>query len=181
MEGAKDVLPDLLAPGLRLVFCGTAAGPTSARLGQYYAGAGNRFWPMLHDSGLTPHRFRPADYALLLDLGIGLTDVAKLAWGLDHQLPREELGAAARRRLLAKIEALRPRILAFTSKRAAQAALGAVAAYGPQAPLPGGTLPWVLPSPSGLARRWWDPGPWRDLGDAVRAISPPRDEGEASG
>ncbi len=152
------------------MFCGTAAGPASARLGHYYAGRGNRFWEMLHRSGLTPRLFQPAQFTDLLPLGIGLTDVAKLASGLDHQLPRDELGLLARRRLLAKIEQLAPRVLAFTSKRAGQAALGHIADYGPQPALPCGTLPWVLPSPSGLARRWWDERPWLALGKTVAQV-----------
>lgn len=159
-----EVLPDLLRPGLRLVFCGTAAGPRSALLGQYYAGRGNRFWPTLFRAGLTPRLFAPVEFPELLALGIGLTDVAKLAWGLDHQLPRDELGVMARARLMAKIEALAPRILAFTSKRAAAAGLGRRVDYGPQPALPGGTVPWVLPSPSGLARASWDEAPWLALG-----------------
>lgn len=168
----RAVLPDLLRPGLRLVLCGTAAGPASARLGQYYAGPGNRFWEMLHRSGLTPRRFAPAEFPRLLALGIGLTDVAKLAAGLDHQLPAAELGPLARARLLAKIEAAAPACLAFTSKRAALAALGTVEGYGPQGRSIGRTACWVLPSPSGLARRWWDETPWLALGQTVAALSP---------
>ena len=149
------------------MFCGTGAGPVSARLGLYYAAPGNRFWPTLFKVGLTPTLFAPSQYPDLLPLGIGLTDVAKLAWGLDHQLPADELGPAARARLLEKIERLAPRVLAFTSKRAARAALGKVTSYGPQAPLLGQTLPWVLPSTSGLARGSWDEAPWRALAEAV--------------
>src|SRR3546814_7604122 len=55
------VLPDVLAPGLRLVFCGSAAGRKSAELGAYYAGPGNKFWPTLYEIGLTPRHFRPQD------------------------------------------------------------------------------------------------------------------------
>ena len=55
-----SVLPDVLAPGLRAVFCGTAAGTKSAIAGAYYAGPGNKFWPTLHAIGLTPRRFAPA-------------------------------------------------------------------------------------------------------------------------
>jgi len=172
VPATADVLPDLLAPGLRLVFCGTGAGPVSARLGLYYAAPGNRFWSTLHRVGLTPTLFAPSQYPDLLPLGIGLTDVAKLAWGLDHQLPADELGPAARERLLAKIERLEPKVLAFTSKRAARAALGKVTSYGAQTPLLGRTLPWVLPSTSGLARGSWDEAPWRDLAERVRDLSP---------
>jgi TDG/mug DNA glycosylase family protein len=167
----SDVLPDLLRPGLRLVFCGTGAGPVSAKLGLYYAAPGNRFWPTLHRVGLTPTLFAPSQYPDLLPLGIGLTDVAKLAWGLDSDLPADELGPLARARLLEKIERLAPRVLAFTSKRAARAALGRVTSYGAQTPLLGQTLPWVLPSTSGLARGSWDEAPWQELGERVRALS----------
>src|ERR1700753_3045292 len=54
------VLPDVLEPGLRVVFCGTAPGTASARAGAYYAGPGNRFWVTLHEVGLTPVLLRPA-------------------------------------------------------------------------------------------------------------------------
>lgn len=166
----SEVLPDLLRPGLRLVFCGTGAGPVSAKLGLYYAAPGNRFWPTLYKVGLTPTLFAPSQYPDLLPLGIGLTDVAKLAWGLDSDLPADELGPLARARLLAKIEVLQPRILAFTSKRAARAGLGRVAGYGPHSVRIGQTLPWVLPSTSGLARGAWDEAPWRELADRVLSL-----------
>ncbi|MCE8471073.1 hypothetical protein LZ189_18835, partial [Rhodovulum sulfidophilum] len=52
--GSEDILPDFVAPDLRSVFCGMAAGPRSAELGLYYAGHGNRFWPVLHRAGLVP-------------------------------------------------------------------------------------------------------------------------------
>jgi TDG/mug DNA glycosylase family protein len=57
------VLPDYLAPNLRLVICGTAAGKASAARGHYYAGLGNRFWEYLQVSGLTPVRLHPEDDA----------------------------------------------------------------------------------------------------------------------
>lgn len=154
---------------MRLVFCGTAAGPTSARLGQYYARPGNRFWEMLHRSGLTPERLQPADYARVLDYGIGLTDVVKHASGLDRDLDPAHLGEAAREALQARVTAVAPEVLAFTSKRAALAGLGEVAGYGEQPQRWGATRLWVLPSPSGSARRWWDEGPWLALGEVVRS------------
>ena len=83
---ADDVLTDLLQPGLRAVFCGTQAGTQSARRGAYYAGRGNRFWPTLHDVGLTPVRLAPEQYPMLLDYGIGLTDMAKKTSGADSLL-----------------------------------------------------------------------------------------------
>src|SRR3546814_18596882 len=65
------VLPDVLAPGLRLVFCGSAAGRKSAELGAYYAGPGNKSWPTLYEIGLTPRHFRPPEFRELRTLGIG--------------------------------------------------------------------------------------------------------------
>src|SRR5471030_1131625 len=70
----KQLVPDLLAPGLDLVFCGTALGPASFKARAYYANAGNAFWPTLHAVGLTPERFTPQRYPELLALRLGLTD-----------------------------------------------------------------------------------------------------------
>ena len=96
----KHVLPDRVKPGLKLVFCGTAAGRQSALQKLYYANKQNKFWRTLHAVGLTPRLFAPQDYPLLWDLGIGLTDIAKFHFGMDHQLPKDSLGAEA-------VEALR--------------------------------------------------------------------------
>src|SRR5579864_5438728 len=87
-----EILPDLLAPDLKIVFCGTAAGATSARLGQYYAHRRNLFWPTLHGIGLTPRQLDPSEFRLLLDWRIGLTDIAKRSSGMDGNLPAGSLG-----------------------------------------------------------------------------------------
>jgi len=153
-----------------VVFCGTAAGPTSARLGQYYARPGNRFWEALWRSGLTPERLAPAEFRRVLDYGIGLTDVVKFASGVDRDLDPEHLGELAQAALHERILAAAPRFLAFTSKRAALAGLGDIEGYGLQRRTLGETRLWVLPSPSGSARRWWDEAPWRALGRAVSRL-----------
>ena len=75
----KHVLPDRLRPGLKLVFCGTAAGRQSALQQAYYAHGQNRFWRTLYEVGLTPQLFLPQDYEKLWELGIGLTDIANEA------------------------------------------------------------------------------------------------------
>ena len=161
------VLPDLLRPGLALVFCGTAAGERSAREGAYYAHPGNLFWRALHEAGITPRRLAPAEFPQLLDLGIGLTDLAKRHSGNDADLPRDAFDVPA---LRAKVERYQPRLLAFTSKAAARAALGRpITAYGPQPECMGHTRVFALPSPSGQARRHWDLGPWRALGKCLAA------------
>ncbi len=164
-----DVLPDLVAPGLRLVICGTAAGTASARAGAYYAGPGNAFWPTLHAVGLTPRRFVPTEFRLLLDHGIGLTDVAKHGSGSDRAVGS---GGFDVPRLVALLERERPALLAFNGKNAAYAALGRPLAYGRQPAPFAGVETFVLPSTSGAARGHWDRGPWEELAAAVRAAAP---------
>ncbi len=163
------ILPDVLAPGLRVVFCGSAAGTASARAGAYYAGPGNAFWPTLHAVGLTPHRIAPADFRTVLDHGLGLTDLCKTGFGPDATLAREADDAAA---LAAKITRDRPRILAFNGKRAARVFLRValdhdLGGYGAQPVRLGPTAIHVLPSTSGQARRWWDERWWREVAEAA--------------
>ena len=154
------VLPDVLAPGLDLVIVGMAASAESARQGAYYAHPGNRFWRALHESGLTPRRLAPAEYALLPGFGIGLTDVCKAQSGADHELDRAHHDPAA---VIAKIGRMGPRAAAFNSKNADQLTLGRKVDYGPQAETIGATRLFVLPSTSGRATAYWDLGPWREL------------------
>jgi TDG/mug DNA glycosylase family protein len=164
---ARHILPDVLRPGLALVFCGTAAGKRSAAEGAYYAHPGNMFWQALHASGLTPRLLAPAEYPLLPAFGMGLTDLAKLHSGNDDELPRDAFDVPA---LRAKIERFAPGVVAFTSKAAARAALGRPAGYGPQPETIGPTRLFVLPSPSGQARGHWDLAPWLDLAALVATL-----------
>jgi len=168
MNGKKHVLPERLKPGLTLVFCGTAAGRQSALQKAYYAHAQNKFWRTLHETGLTPHLFAPRDYPALWDLGIGLTDIAKFAYGMDHQLPKDSLGGDAADALRARIRKVAPRFLAFTSLNAGRAVMGRKSMPGKQSEKIGDTEVWILPSPSPLASNHWDITPWRALAKAVR-------------
>ncbi len=102
-SSSAHVLPDLLKPGLKIVFCGTAAGNVSAARGAYYAHPQNRFWSALHAFGLTPRKLRPEDYAELPQWGLGLTDIAKHVSGMDRELPPGALGREACAALEAKI------------------------------------------------------------------------------
>ncbi|SEO55848.1 G/U mismatch-specific uracil-DNA glycosylase [Luteibacter sp. UNC138MFCol5.1] len=163
------VLPDLLEPGLRLVFCGTAAGTRSAREGAYYAHPGNMFWRTLFATGLTPRLLDPAEYPLLTSFGIGLTDLSKFHYGNDAELPVDAFDVAA---LEARIRRVAPGAIAFTSKHGGVAALGKGIGYGAQPATFAGVPAYVLPSPSGQARRSWDVGIWQALADAVRAQLP---------
>ncbi len=155
-----NVLPDLLASRLAIVFCGSAASGASARAGAYYAGPGNRFWPTLFATGLTPRQFRPREFREILKLGIGLTDMAKTVSGVDAALPAGADDAAGLRH---KVERYQPAILAFVGKRAGRALLSRPVEYGPQSETVGHTGLFVLPSPSGAAQRWWDENWWHAL------------------
>ena len=166
MTAGADILPDVLLPGLRLVFCGSAAGTASAKRGAYYAGPGNKFWPILAATGLTPRLLTPEEFVLLPDFGIGLTDLAKTAFGPDISIRPAHYDVAA---LTGRIKACRPGLLAFNGKRAAATFLGkssSMVTYGEQsAPLDFPPI-FVLPSTSGLASGNWDASYWHRL--AVR-------------
>lgn len=157
----RHLVPDLLAPGLDLVFCGTAPSPASFKARAYYANPGNAFWPTLHAVGLTPERLVPARYPELLTLGIGLTDLNKTEYGSDHELSPHAMDAAA---LHTKLRRFRPAAVAFTSKHAASLALGVKSpAYGRQVEPIEGAVAFVLASPSGRARSFWTLAPWREV------------------
>jgi TDG/mug DNA glycosylase family protein len=162
------VLPDVLAPDLDILFCGTAAGTASARLRAYYAGPGNAFWRTLHEVGLIPVALRPQEFARCIEWRIGFTDLAKHVFGSDNVLESTHFDGA---RLCRLILEYRPRMLAFTSKRAAGEFLGRPVAYGLLAETIGSARCFVLPSPSGAARRYWNPHHWRELA-RLRAGSP---------
>lgn len=141
-------LPSILAPGLDLVLCGTAVGEQSAARGHYYAGRGNQFWRLLHDSGLTPTLLTPEDDRRLPEYGIGLTDLAPgITQSHDRGL-RYDIAA-----LTTTITAHAPRVLAFTSLTGGRAAARAFGAgkvgLGQQDWTIGPAQVWVLPSSSG--------------------------------
>ena len=164
---ARRMLEDLLAPDLRLVVCGSAAGRRSAELGHYYAGPGNKFWATLALVGLTPRRLAPAEWRSLLEHGIGLTDLVKGQAGGDSEL---DFARADRDALRAKLLRFHPRLLCFNGKRAAQEFFGRRdVEYGIQVESVGATRLFVAPSTSGAASGAWDPAPWRALARRVRS------------
>ncbi len=160
-SSSAHVLPDLIRPGLRIVFCGTAAGNVSAKRGAYYAHPQNRFWSALHAFGLTPRQLRPEEYPELPQWGLGLTDIAKQVSGMDRELPPAALGREACAALEAKITAAAPEWLAFTSLNAGRRYLGRAAGFGEQSERIGRTRLWLLPSP--VANRRLELGPQHAL------------------
>jgi double-stranded uracil-DNA glycosylase len=162
---APHVLPDVLATSLRIVFCGTAVGTVSARRGAYYAHPQNKFWRVLYAVGLTPRLVRPEEYKLLPQWGLGLTDIAKHVSGMDRELPTGALGDEACAALTAKILAVQPRLLAFTSPTGGRRWLGRAAGFGDSGARIGATRVWLLPSPSPTAGWNWDETWWRRLAE----------------
>lgn len=149
-----SILPDYLAPGLRVVFCGTAVGEASAKRGHYYAGPGNGFWPLLYESGLLSEPLTPDEDARILEFGIGLTDLAKkIAASADAGLA----GHYDIEGFVARIERYAPAWLAFYGKTAAGVASRALGhgrevALGQQEWTIGSSHIFVVPSASGANR-----------------------------
>ena len=164
-----DVLPDLLAPNLSLVVCGTGVGKRSAQRQQYYAGPGNRFWKTLNDTRLTPRLLSPAEYRELLAFGIGLTDLVKHSSGGDRDLAFKRNDRLALERRILEFE---PRILCFNGKRAAQEYFAVPRVeYGRQRHSIGATEVYVAPSTSRAANGAWDLDPWRLVARRVRTLA----------
>lgn len=162
-------LADVLEEGLAVVFCGTAAGAVSAARGFPYAGPGNKFWRILAETGLTPRALGPEEFMSLPDFGVGVTDLSKFESGSDRELSSGALDVPG---FVEKIERFRPGRVAFNGKNAAQTVRGGPVDYGAQDWRVGEALAHVLPSTSGAASGFWDPGPWFDLA----ATLPPRGE-----
>lgn len=151
---AGRTIPDVAAPGLRVLFCGINPSLYSAATGYHFARPGNRFWPTLHRSGFTPRLLRPEEQSRLLAAGLGITNLADRATARAGELSPAELIAGARS-VEAKAAALGPRWLAIAGVTAYRTAFGRPAAViGPQAERAGPARIWVLPNPSGLNAHW---------------------------
>lgn len=151
MAEAQDrTVPDLIRPGLGILFSGINPSLYSAAVGHHFARPGNRFWPMLHAGGITPRLLAPSEGDLLLELGCGITNVVARATATAAELSGEELVEGGRL-LAAKIDQFQPQVIAFLGIGAYRSAFGRPqAAIGPQPESFGPTRTWVLPNPSGL-------------------------------
>jgi len=159
-------IPDVIAPGLAVLFAGINPGLYSAATGYHFARPGNRFWPALHGSGFTPRVFRPDEQEQLPSLGLGITNIVARATARADELRPEEFTAGACL-LAGKLEQVRPAWLAVLGVTAYRAAYGRPrAGIGPQEEVVGPARIWVLPNPSGLNALWTAPkliAAFRDL------------------
>jgi TDG/mug DNA glycosylase family protein len=143
-------IPDVIAPGLDVLFCGINPGLYSAATGHHFARPGNRFWPALHRSGFVPRRLRPAEQHLLPRYGQGITNLVARGTARADELTAAEIVAGGGI-LAAKVQRYRPRWLAVLGVTAYRTAFGGRDARVGRQPTPiGDTGVWVLPNPSGL-------------------------------
>ncbi len=143
-------LPDVMAPGLRVLFCGINPGLYSAAVGHHFARPGNRFWKTLHRARFTDRELSPWEDRELLRWGYGLTNFVERATGTAKELAAEEL-VQGRARLEAKVRRTQPRFVAVLGVSAyRQAFARRKVAVGEQAETLAGARLWVLPNPSGL-------------------------------
>src|SRR5687767_9182352 len=141
---------DVIAPGLRVLFCGINPGLYSGATGHHFARPGNRFWPTLHQAGFTPRLLHPSEERELLVYGYGITNLVPRATATADELLRDEL-VAGRRRLEAKVKRYQPQVVAVLGIGAYRTAFAQkVVALGPQPERLVNSIVWVLPNPSGL-------------------------------
>ena len=150
LAAAGKTVPDVAAPGLRVLFCGINPGLYTAAIGHHFGRPGNRFWPTLHAAGFTPRLFDPSEEQQLLPLGYGITNVVERATAAADELTADEIRDGGKR-LVERVERLAPAFLAVLGVGAYRVAFGKPkAAVGEQAEWIGATRVWVLPNPSGL-------------------------------
>ncbi|MGW0503243.1 G/U mismatch-specific DNA glycosylase [Micromonospora sp. NPDC003241] len=144
------LLPDVIAPGLDVLFVGINPGLWSAATGWHFARPGNRFWPALHRGGFTPRLMHPSEQDALPGLGLGITNVVARASARADELSAAELVDGARK-LTGKVAAYRPRWVAVVGVTAYRIGFARPkATFGRQPESLAGAHLWVLPNPSGL-------------------------------
>jgi len=150
-------VPDVIAPGLRLLFCGINPGLYSGAVGHHFARPGNRFWRVLHLAGITDSVLSPFDEHELLARGVGITNFVERATATADKLSNDELRAGAHA-LRSKIAQHRPATVAFLGLTSYRTAFGRKdAVVGPQPDDLEGAAVWLLPNPSGLNAHYQPP------------------------
>jgi double-stranded uracil-DNA glycosylase len=154
LESAPPGVPDVVGPGLRVLFCGINPGAVSGRLGQHFARPGNRFWKALQGSGFTDRVVKPSEQWDLLGYGLGITNLVDRTTRAAADIGADELRAGATR-LAGKVKQWRPAWVAVLGVQAYRTAFRHPgAAVGRQPEALSGTGLWVLPNPSGLQARY---------------------------
>jgi mismatch-specific thymine-DNA glycosylase len=141
-------LPDYLRKGMKMILVGANPGDRSARVGHYYAGRNNQFWPIMYESGVIPEPIGYEEDRRMLEFGIGMTDLVKRPTRGVEEIERQEY-AEGRVLLAQKLEDLRPRVVAFNGKMVYEKFTGRPCKLGLQKDQLYGARVFVLPSTSG--------------------------------
>jgi TDG/mug DNA glycosylase family protein len=164
---------DVIAPGLKVLFCGINPGLYTAAVGHHFARPGNRFWKALYESGFTERLLSPFDERELLLQGYGVTNLVRRASAVADSLSKEEVIEGGRR-LAVKVRRYQPRILAVLGLGAYRLAFAQPkATVGRQQLMIADTIVWVLPNPSGLNANYQQQeltGLFRELKAAAAAL-----------
>jgi double-stranded uracil-DNA glycosylase len=150
LAATEKTVRDVIAPNLRVLFCGINPGLYTAAVGHHFARPGNRFWPALYAGGFTDRLLSPFDERELLKSGYGITNVVRRTTASADLLTRDEVvtGGVS---LRAKVLRYRPRVLAVLGVGAYRTGFNQPKAnVGRQEEMIGDTTLWVLPNPSGL-------------------------------
>jgi TDG/mug DNA glycosylase family protein len=143
-------VPDLVAPNLKVLFCGINPGLYTAALGHHFGRPGNRFWPALHGAGFTPRLFKPWEEHEVLPLGYGITNMVPRTTAAASELTPDEYVEGGKR-LTRLVQHHTPRVVAFLGIGAYRSAFGRPKAQlGLQDERLAASRLWALPSPSGL-------------------------------
>ena len=141
---------DVIAPNLRVLFCGINPGLYSGATGHHFARPGNRFWPTLHQAGFTARLLDPTEEWELLSFGYGITNLVPRATATADELLPDEL-VSGQRRLVSKVKRYQPQVVAVLGIGAYRTAFQKRAAtLGLQSEPVANAAVWVLPNPSGL-------------------------------
>lgn len=172
LAAATRKIPDVIAPNLKVLFCGINPGLYSAAVGHHFARPGNRFWPALHAAGFTDRLFSPFEDARLLEAGYGITNLVSRASAGADELTDAELRTGARR-LERKVRRYAPGCVAFVGLGAYRKAFQRPAAgLGRQQAQLAGAVIWLLSNPSGLNAHYQKDDfarMFRELHDAVES------------
>ena len=150
LAAKNKTIRDVIAPDLRVLFCGINPGLYSGATGHHFARPGNRFWPTLYQAGFSQRLLTSAEERELLISGYGITNLVARATATADEPSAEEL-LAGRRRLESKVKRYQPQVLAVLGISAYRTAFAQkVIALGQQPERLANSLVWVLPNPSGL-------------------------------
>jgi double-stranded uracil-DNA glycosylase len=149
-HAAGRTVPDIIGPGLRVLFCGINPGLWSGAVRHHFARPGNRFWKALAASGFTETVLSPYDERQLLDVGIGITNLVRTATRSAAEITPGQLRRGAEN-LERKVKRWHPRAVAMLGLEAYRTGFDRRdATIGLQPDQMGGSQMWVLPNPSGI-------------------------------